>query len=160
MIERDGDRPDVSTEGPQRQLTQRSSPELWGRLVFEAMKQAGIVEGHSAVSPASSRALFLIGTERATNPETSLAPSDSRLEPVHIHGVDDTSSHLCLPRERAEEAVANGWAVPHQYGDFGTELLVFGPRDDRELKVVIELIADSLDFARSASEARRETRLH
>jgi hypothetical protein len=142
-----GTRPELSSDGPQRQLTQQGSPELWGRLAFEAVKLPGVLEGHSAVSPASSRALFLAEIRDVASPETSLA-SDDRLEPVHLHAVDDTSLHLCLPRGRAAEVIAAGWAVPHQYGDFGTELLVFGPRDHRELAVVLGFIEESLDFAR------------
>lgn len=147
MEQRHGPRPDVSTDGPQRQLTQRSTPELWGRLVAETVALPGVVEGHSAVSPASSRAIFIELTD-VTTPETSLAP-EARLEPVHLHGVDDTSIHLCLPRERADQLVALGWAEPHQYGDFGTELLVYGPRDTDELNVVLALIRESLTFART-----------
>jgi hypothetical protein len=80
--------------------------------------------------------------------ETSLAPGD-RLEAVHVHGVDDTSIHLCLPRGRVAEVVALGWAQPHQYGDFGTELLVYDPRTLEELDTVLALIRESLGFARA-----------
>lgn len=142
-----GDRPRVSTEGPQTQLTQRSSPELWGRLVAATFELPDAVEGHSQVSPASSRAVFLLDRVDEASPETSLAPGQ-RLEPVHLHGVDDTSLHLCLPTSRGAELIAAGWAEPHQYGDYGTELLVYGPRDD-ELDVVLGFIAESLAFARA-----------
>ncbi len=146
---RDSGAPETSSTGAQRQLTQRSSPEMWGRLVSEAMSLPGVVEGHSAVSPASSRALFLSEIRDVATPETSLASSIDRLEAAHIHAVDDTSLHLCLPRQRAAEAIGTGWAIPHQYGDFGTELLIFGPRDGRELGVILALIQESLDFARA-----------
>lgn len=62
---REGPRPTVSTNGPQRQLDQQSPPAVWG-------------------------------------------------EPVHLHGVDDTSVHLVLPPERGRELVELGWAEPHQ----------------------------------------------
>lgn len=145
---RAGDRPQVSTEGPQRQLTQHSPAALWGELVARTFALPGVEEGHSQVSPVSSRAVFLAGqlTERA--PETSLAPGQ-RLEPVHLHGVSDTSVHLCLPRERGQELTDLGWAEPHQYEDFGTEFLVYGPRDASELEVVLGIIRESLAFART-----------
>jgi hypothetical protein len=130
-------------------LTQRSSPELWGRLVAEVFALPGTVEGHSHVSPASSRAVFLVDQLSERTPETSLAPGQ-RLEPVHLHGVTDTSIHLCLPVERGAELIEAGWAELHQYGDFGTELLVYGPRNDHELAVVLGFIAESLEFARGA----------
>ena len=144
---RSGPRPQLSDTGPQRQLTQRSTPELWGRLLAEALASPGVIEGHSQVSPASSRALFLVDREVERDPQTSLAPG-RRLEPVHVHGVDDTSIHLCLPAERGAALDALGWAEPHQYGDHGTEYLVYGPRDDAELAIVLGIVAESIAFAR------------
>ncbi|PPF77698.1 hypothetical protein C5B96_15205 [Subtercola sp. Z020] len=108
-----------------------------------------MVEGHSQVSPPSSRAVFFVDPLVELAAETSLAPGQ-RLEPVHLHGVHDTSIHLCLPAARGAEVVAAGWGEPHQYEDFGTEFLLYGPRDERELDVAIGLIAESLAFARGA----------
>lgn len=71
-----------------------------------------------------------------------------------MHGVNDTSLHLCLPAERGAELIAACWAEPHQYGDFGTELLVYGPRDDAELAAVLGFVAESLAFARDACSVR------
>ena len=146
---RPGPRPAVSTEGPQRQLDQRATPELWGLLVASVFSLDGVVEGHSQVSPTSSRAVFIEGVEVARAPETSLFP-DGRLEPVHLHGVADTSLHLVLPAARGARLTELGWAEPHQYEDFGTEFMVYGPRDEAELAVVLAIVGESLDYARSA----------
>jgi hypothetical protein len=67
---------------------------------------------------------------------------------VHLHGVDDTSTHLVPSPERGSQLVELGWAEPHQYGDFGTEFLVYGPRDDTELDDVLSVIVESIAFAR------------
>ena len=147
MRPRVGDRPVVSTVGPQTQLSQQSPPALWGQLVARTFARPDVEEGHSQVSPASSRAVFLREQREERAAETSLAPGE-RLEPVHLHGVADTSIHLCLPPARAREVTALGWAEPHQFGDFGTELLIYGPRDDDELEIVLGLIDESLAFAR------------
>ena len=144
---REGDRPSVSTVGPQTQLSQQSSPALWGQLVARTFARAGVEEGHSQVSPASSRAVFLSDLREERAPETSLAPG-RRLEPVHLHGVADTSIHLCLPVTRGQQLTELGWAQPHQFGDFRTEWLVYGPRDESELETVLGLIDESLAFAR------------
>ncbi len=146
---RSGERPLVSTEGPQRQLSQQATPELWGRLVASTFALPMVEEGRSQVSPASSRAVFLTDRLEQRAPETSLAPGE-RLEPVHLHGVFDSSIHLCLPAERGHELTELGWAQPHQYEDFGTELLVYGPRDSDELDMVLSFIVESLAFARGA----------
>ncbi|MGW9629345.1 hypothetical protein ACWGST_01465 [Agromyces sp. NPDC055520] len=79
---RPGTRPTVSTVGPQRQLDQRATPELWGRLVASVFALDGVVEGHSQVSPKSSRAVFLEGLEAARAAETSLFPDGAEVEVV------------------------------------------------------------------------------
>ena len=99
LTPRPGTRPTTSDDGPHRQLDQRSSPALWGELVAAVFALDGVREGHSQVSPASSRGVFLTDLETERSPETNLAPG-RRLEPVHLHGVDDTSVHLVLPAER------------------------------------------------------------
>jgi len=149
---RPGDRPQTSVEGPHRQLTQRATPELWGRLVAEVFGLPGTEEGISQVSPASSRAVLLVDQHEELDPSTSLAPG-RRLEPVHLHGVDDTSVHLCLPAERGRRVSGLGWAEPHQYEEFGTEFMVYGPRSADELQTVLSLIEESIEFARRPGRA-------
>jgi len=144
---RPGVRPRTSDDGPHRQLDQRATPALWGELVARVFALDGVVEGHSQVSPASSRAVFLVDQREERAPETSPAPG-RRLEPVHLHGVDDTSVHLTLPAGRGAELVELGWAEPHQYADFDTEFMVYGPRDENELDEVLSVIVESLAFAR------------
>ena len=147
-----GARPRVSIEGPQTQLTEQSSPELWGQLVARTFGLDSVVEGHSQISPATSRAVFLLDRPEERAPQTSLAPG-KRLEPVHLHGVADTSVHLCLPAERGQQLTELGWAEPHQYEDFGTEFMIYGPRTSEELEIVLSLIEESLSFARGTIEA-------
>lgn len=141
----------VSKEGPQTQLSQQSSPEMWGCLVARTFQLESAVEGHSQVSPASSRAVFLKDMTNERSPETSLAPGE-RLEPVHMHGVTDTSLHLCLPAARGQLLTENGWGEPHQYKEFGTEFMIYGPRTDEELDFVISIIQESLAFARGVTD--------
>lgn len=81
---------------------------------------------------------------------TSLAPG-KRLEPVHLHGVHDTRIHPCLPKERGAELTELGWAEPHQYEDFGTEFLIYGPRTGAELDFVLSVIGESIRFARGSA---------
>jgi phospholipase/carboxylesterase len=112
------------------------------------MELTGVTECHSSVPPAPSRALLLTDQRTVSAPQTSLSPSDP-LEPVHIHGVTDTSTHLCLPVERANEICELGWGEVHPFGDFGTEIMVYGPRDEEELEVILSIIEESLTFARA-----------
>jgi hypothetical protein len=146
---RPGSRPTTSDQGPHRQLDQKASPALWGELVARTFALQGVIEGHSQVSPADSRAAFLANQPDELSRETSLAPG-KRLEPVHLHGVSDTSVHLVLPNIRGARLVELGWAEPHQFADFGTEFMVYGPRTEAEVAVVLSIIRESLAFARSA----------
>ncbi|MBR7832961.1 hypothetical protein KDL01_06790 [Actinospica durhamensis] len=148
---RPGPRPATSDQGPHRQIEQNATPALWGELVARTFALPGVVEGHSQVSPADSRAVFLADLSVERSPETSLAPGE-RLEPVHLHGVSDTSVHLVLPAERGARLRELGWAEPHQFGDFGTEFMVYGPRTEDEVAIVLSIIQESLAFARSAGE--------
>ncbi|MEO7146265.1 MAG: luciferase family protein [Terrimesophilobacter sp.] len=143
-----GDRPRTSATGPHCQLNHQSPPSVWGKTVAAVFALPHVVEGHSAVSPASSRALFLDDVLAPRIPQTSLAPPSDRLEPVHLHGVSDTSLHLCLPRERALEVCSRGWGEPHHYADHETEIMVYGPRDRDELSTVLELVRESIAYAR------------
>ncbi len=144
---RSGRRPSTSTDGPHRQLDQLAPPALWGELVQRVFALDGVIEGHSQVSPASSRAIVLRDLEDARSPETSLAPG-GRLEPAHLHGVEDTSVHLCLPATRGQELIELGWAERHQYADHDTELMVYGPRTPGEVDLVVAFVQESITFAR------------
>lgn len=119
-------------------------------MVAEVFALECVVEGISQVSPASSRAVFLTDLTEEIAPEASLAPG-MRLEPVHLHGVQDTSVHLVLPTARGDELVRLGWAEPHQYADSGTEFMIYGPRDAAELGQVVSVIEESLAFARAGA---------
>lgn len=127
---------------------------MWGRLVATVFSLPGTLEGRSQVSPISSRAVFLADHEVEHAPGTSLAPGQ-RLEPVHLHGFDDTSVHLCLPSERGRELVELGWAEPHRFEEFGTEFMVYGPRSSDEVAIVTALVEESLRFARGEVEAEQ-----
>lgn len=143
-----GSRPATSSQGPHRQLTDRATPELWGRLVFEAMSIHQVREGQSSVSMADSRAL-LLSELFADHGEWSLATSGP-IEPAHIHGVTDTSIHLCLPVKRAVELCSKGWGELHPYADYATQVMLYAPRNEQELGTVLGLLRESVTFALTA----------
>lgn len=98
--------------------------------------------------PESSRAVFLEDLPSPRSAETSLAAPDARLEPVHLHGVLDTSLHVCLPVARAREICGLGWGEAHRYAGHANEIMVYGPRDRDELVTVIDIVRESIQFAR------------
>jgi phospholipase/carboxylesterase len=116
-------------------------------MVYEAFRIPHVVEGRSQVSPVSSRALLLDDMVIPLGRETSLAP-EPPVEPAHLHGVTDTSVHLCIPADHAAQVCRLGWGEPHGYADHSSEIMVYGPRDADELQVVVGLLHESVDFAR------------
>lgn len=148
---RPGERPEVSQSGPQTQLSQQAPAALWGKLVAAVFSWPDVFEGHSSVSPASSRAIFFRDELEPPREEATLAPGH-RFEPVHIHGVHDTSAHVVLAPDRGAKLTELGWAEPHQYADYGTEFMVYGPRDDAELETVLAIIDESLSWALQGRE--------
>ncbi len=111
------------------------------------------------MSPVASRAVLFDDLYEVVDPTTSLAPGPP-LEPVHVHGVTDTSSHLCLPAGKARHVCDLGLGEPHGFADHETEVMVYGPRDALEVQVVLGLVRESLDHARRANRAdRRPDRL-
>lgn len=62
--------------------------------------------------------------------------------------MSDTSVHLCLPAERGAQLMKLGWAEPHQYEDYGTEFLIYGPRTPTEATRVVSFIQESIRYAR------------
>ncbi len=154
LTPRTGPRPRTATEGAHAQLSDQSSPAVWGELVARVFALPGVSEVHSQVSPASSRAVLLDDRRTARHPSTSLSYADP-LEPVHVHGVDDTSLHMCLPKELVAAVLEAGWGEMHPYGDHGTEVMIYGPRDAAELTVAMTLVEASIAFARG-DETDRE----
>ena len=108
-----------------------------------------VIEGHSSVSAPGSRAVLLKDLTDARSAESSLAPVSERLEPAHVHGVFDTSLHVCLPAGRGHEICALGWGEPHRYADHATEFMLYGPRDREEITVILDIVRESIAFARA-----------
>ena len=81
----------------------------------------------SALPAVDARAVGATGAAHLRAPETSLAPQRNPIAPAHLHGMDDTSIHLCLPSKRAAELCDRGRAEPHQYGDCGSKIMVYSP---------------------------------
>ena len=73
---------------------------------------------------------------------------------AHLHPEDDGSLHLALPPALAADAITRGWAVAHPLA--GVRLtpgmvLVYGPRDDRELEIVAGIVATAHAWAVGAA---------
>ena len=96
--------------------------------------------------------------------ESAGGPVDAFLtgrEFAHLHGDGSGSLHLTLPTHVAEKAIPAGWAIRHPFAGepFLPEsaVMVFGPRDERELELASGLVKHSYLFARGLRPHGRST---
>lgn len=128
------------------QRDQRSAPTMWVAVWDSLRSVPGVIAGSSATGEDAARAVLV---PSVINPVagTSFAPAGLPLEPAHLHSPADTSIHLVLPHARAALVVAQRWARPCPLAVHGTELIVFGPRDEAELAIVAGLARESVMWA-------------
>jgi phospholipase/carboxylesterase len=69
---------------------------------------------------------------------------------AHLHPGHDGSLHIALPVGMAADAIRHGWAVAHPLAGIRLTpgmVLVYGPRDERELDVVTAIVSTSHAWA-------------
>ena len=110
-------------------------------LARRAFALPGVEERPSAISVPGARALWL----------SEGGPAGPGEEFAHIHPMPDGSLHVALPPEIAEEAVEKGWAEQHPVARLGyipaNVVMVYAPRDERELELVLGLVEESRRYA-------------
>ncbi|WP_219415842.1 luciferase domain-containing protein [Pseudonocardia nigra] len=146
---RRGPRPAATPDAPHRQLDQQPlDPEIVRRLGERMFAVApGAHEEPSGISVPGARALVLDADTPTGPPEAFLVGREF----AHVHPAPDHSLHMTLPLELARRAVQQRWAEPHVAVVAGllppTFVMVYAPRDERELHVVLALLAASHRFA-------------
>ncbi|WP_369227824.1 luciferase family protein [Streptomyces sp. R39] len=146
--DRAGQRPRVSVTIPQQQTTDNSPPELQEKLFARLSTLDGVATGPSAISVPGARGFMLTGTH-ATGPEQAFLVPRAR-EFAHLHPGHDGSLHIALPVGLAADAIRHGWAVAHPLAGIRLTpgmVLVYGPRDERELDVVATIVSASHAWA-------------
>lgn len=107
----------------------------------------GVREQPSAISVPGARALWL-------DPNDARGPREAFLvarEFGHLHPPPEGSLHVALPPTLASEAIATGWAEIHPVARLGlipgNVVMLYAPRDDSEVAVVLDLVRSALAFA-------------
>jgi hypothetical protein len=137
---RQGPRPETIGPRPHAQVSQPSPPELHRQLAARALELPGVQPADSLVSVPGALA-FVLDEDRAGGPPEAF---QAGREFAHLHPQTDGSLHMTLPPEVAEEAYEKGWGEPHPRS--GTPL-IYAPRDEQELEVVLRLLRSSYGFA-------------
>lgn len=150
---RAGPRPATSRELPHQQLDQQpTDPAVVERLAQRVDDGvAGVHEEPSGISVPGARALVL---DDGVPPGPAEAFLVGR-EFAHLHPAPDHSLHMALPVDLARRAVESGWAEHHLLVGPGglpaTIVMVYAPRDEAELDVVLALLHASCGFAADVS---------
>lgn len=152
LIDRVGERPEVSWRIPQQQLSDTSPAEIQEQLFARISSLANVSSGESQISVPGARGLVL---GESTGPAEAFLVPQVR-EFAHLHPAYDGSLHLALPTDQAADVVAHGWGTPHPWAGSRLTLgftMVFGPRDDAELEVVAGIVAASHAYASGTIDA-------
>src|ERR1700737_944440 len=140
---RHGPRPATTSGLPHSQVDQQPTGEgIRRRLAERVFALPGVSEGPTRISVPGARALLL---DRAT----AGGPAEAFFiggEFAHLHPGQDHSLHVCLSPDLAAAACEAGWAEPHPLVLFAalppTHVMVYAPRNERELNVVASLVED------------------
>jgi len=133
-------RPNPELAFPHQQLTQTGPTDFGEVLVARGSLLPGVEVRDSCVSVPGARA-FHVSLDLATGPSEAF---QCRTEFAHVHPAGDGSLHMTLPPRVYDDVIAKGWGEPHPIS--GT-MLVFGPRDRRELEIIWQLVVTSYRFA-------------
>ena len=146
-VPRQGVRPATTDSNPHVQLEQNAPHHLQDALHAHVRRLPGVVVERSHISLPGARGFSL-------SPRPAAAPTDGFLvgdEFAHLHPPSDGSLHLVLPPWQIGQVLKLGWGELHpvaaQYGMPLNVVMLYGPRDERELVIASELLTASWAYA-------------
>lgn len=148
LPQREGPKPATTAGLPHKQLDQQpADDELRQRLAARLFALPGVTEGRSGVSVPGARALVLDRSSAGGPPDAFFIEGEF----AHLHPGGDHSLHVCLPSVHASHVIVTGWGEPHPLVASGglpnTHIMIFAPRNDRELEVVTSIVEASYKYA-------------
>ena len=148
LPERRGPRPQTTPTNPHMQLDQLPRGRVLASLADLLFSLPGVREEPSAISVPGARALWL-------EPNDARGPREAFLvgrEFAHLHPAPEGSLHAALPPSLVADAIAQGWAEVHPVARLGlipgNVVMLYAPRDDEEVAVVLDLVRAARAFAR------------
>lgn len=141
---REGPRPLTTPSNPHTQLDQQpaaaDAERLRRALAILIFAWPDVEERPSAISVPGARALWLADSAACGPREAFLVGREF----AHLHPGPDWSLHAALPPALGQEAIDRGWAEIHPMARIGlipsTVVMIYAPRDDREVEIVGGLI--------------------
>jgi len=147
LPERFGPKPLTTDCAPHEQLDQTPSADVYAALKGRAFDFPDVDRRPSAISVPGAEALWLTEVSAHRCAEAFMVGNEF----AHVHPPHDGSMHMMLPRDAVEELLGKGWGEPHPMALIGvippTAVMVFGPRDDAEVEIIMRIIETSYRFA-------------
>jgi len=144
---REGPPPTTTDCAPHEQVDQNSPVEIHESFKSRAFDFPFVERRHSIISVPGAQALWLPDKHAHGCRESFMIGNEF----AHVHPSYDGSSHLMLPENCVRELLNKGWGEPHPMVATGlipdTAVMVFAPRDEAEIDVVLKILATSYDFA-------------
>lgn len=145
---RTGERPRTTPDDPHRQLTQIAPVPLQEQVVELGREMPGTFVCPSLISMPGARAFVLDDSTPTPVSEVFMIAREF----AHIHPPHDGSLHMVLPPHIVRQVLERGWGEQHPVARMGlipqTTLMVYGPRDESELRVVMTLLRAAWSYAR------------
>jgi phospholipase/carboxylesterase len=144
--QRPGPKPKTTPTNPHTQLDQLAPVDLQEKVFDFARTLKNVVIGPSLVSVPGARAFHLPADQHVKHGCAMVQG-----EFAHLHPASDGSLHMTLPSNIVEKVIELGWAERHplagKYGLPDNIVMVFGPRNEKELEAVIDLVHTSYTHA-------------
>ncbi|OAL49813.1 hypothetical protein IQ07DRAFT_599951 [Pyrenochaeta sp. DS3sAY3a] len=149
---------------PQRQVSQLPDEETRKKLIsrFEALgktaQEKGLVEIKQSILELRHSALF-VSKKRDWHP----VAQQMRGEITHVHAGVDGSVHVTLHPDDCKKIIERGWGQRHGFSGVNaikriagfslpvTYVLVYAPRDETEIEVVLTIVKASVAFMSGSS---------
>ena len=145
---RQGEKPQTHYGLPHSQLDQNPPSEIYAKLKAQAFDFEFVERRPSIISVPGAEALWLLEEGGHSCDEAFMRGNEF----AHVHPPEDGSLHLMLPESDVPEFLERGWGEHHPLVPKGrmppTTVMVFGPRNQEELDVILEIIQTSYKFAR------------
>jgi hypothetical protein len=147
-----GPRPRTRRALPCLQAEQWPPAEIYQELVGRSLRLPHVRPRQSRMAAPESQALCL-PDDLAGGPGEAFIDGH---EFCHLHPLPEGSIHLMLPLVPRCQAVEAGWAEPHPAALLGAMpqslVMLYAPRNPRELHIVLQLISASYGYARWGAE--------
>lgn len=152
---RAGSRPKTNSCLPHSQLTDTAPLRVWESLKARLFSEFPGTEGpkRSLVSLPDSLALTVAAGAPFVERNSLIGP-----EFAHLHGSRDGSLHIRLTDADARELLVKGWGELHlMAGPRGLPtglVMVYAPRDEEEVSIIMSIITASYKFVRGEAPLR------